>query len=52
MVGGRVTALNASLADEWGVDPVGYQLNFKDEEVAWIGEPFTEEGKREAGQSN
>ena len=52
MVGGRVTALNASLADEWGVEPVGYQLNFEDEEVAWIGEPFTEEGKKEAGQSN
>ena len=49
MVGGRVTALNASLASEWSVEPVGYQYSFEDEEVAWIGEPFTEEGRREAG---
>ena len=47
-----MTALNASLASEWGVEPVGYQYNFNDEEVEWIGEPFTEEGKREAGVAN
>ena len=52
MVGGQVIALNASLASEWGVEPVGYQYNFNDEEVEWIGEPFTEEGKREAGVAN
>ena len=40
------------VAQELAMEPVGYQLNFEDEEVAWIGEPFTEEGKKEAGQSN
>ncbi len=49
VVGGETTALNASLASEWGVDPVGFQYSFKDEDVAHLGKPFTEEGKREAG---
>ena len=49
MVGGKVEALNASLASEWRVEPVGHQYNFDDSELEWIGKPFTEEGKREAG---
>jgi len=49
MVGGKIEALNASLASEWGVAPVGYEYNFDDSELEWIGKPFTEEGKKEAG---
>jgi cytosine/adenosine deaminase-related metal-dependent hydrolase len=49
MVGGKVIVLNQSLASEWGTTPVGPDYNFEDSEVAWIGEAFTEEGRREAG---
>ncbi len=49
MVGGKIQALNSSLANVWGVDPVGYQYNFDDKDIEWVGKPFTEEGKREAG---
>ncbi len=49
MVGGKIQALNSSLANVWGVDPVGYQYNFDDTDIEWVGKPFTEEGKREAG---
>ena len=46
MVGGDIKALNALLATEWQVEPVGYQYNFEDSEMEWIGKPFTEEGKK------
>jgi predicted amidohydrolase YtcJ len=49
MVGGKIEALNTSLASEWGVEPVGHQYNFDDNQLEWIGKPFTEDGKREAG---
>ena len=49
VVGGKTTALNASLAEEWGVESVGPQFNFDDSELQWIGKAFTEEGKKEAG---
>jgi hypothetical protein len=51
MVGGRTMALNASLATEWGVEPVGNQFNFDDAQLEWIGKPITEDGKREAGMA-
>jgi urease alpha subunit len=49
VVGGRTVALNASLAKEFGIEPVGYQFNFSDADVEWIGKPFTEQGKKDAG---
>ncbi len=49
MVGGKIEALHGSLASEWGVEPVGYQYHFEDSQLEWIGKPFTDEGKREAG---
>ena len=49
MVGGNIQALNSSLANLWGVESVGHQYDFDDEDLEWIGQPFTEEGKREAG---
>jgi len=33
MVGGDIKALNALLATEWQVEPVGYQYNFEDSEM-------------------
>jgi hypothetical protein len=33
----------------WGVEEVGHQYNFDDKDIEWMGQPFTEEGKREAG---
>ena len=52
MVGGRIAALNASLADEWKIPPVGNQYSFEDKDIEWIGKPQTTEGKKEAGLSN
>jgi predicted amidohydrolase YtcJ len=52
VVGGRTVALNESLAKEWGVPPVGPQFNFDDTAIEWIGKPFSEDGKREAGLTN
>ena len=52
MVGGKMVTLNASLAGEWAVPPVGNQFNFDDKQLEWIGKAFTEEGKREAGAGN
>jgi hypothetical protein len=52
MVGGKVMALNASLAKEWGTEPVGHQFNFEDKDIEYIGKPFTDEGKREARVEN
>jgi len=52
MVGGNIRALNESIAREWGVQPVGPQFNFDDEDLEWIGKPFTEEGMRVAGLAN
>jgi predicted amidohydrolase YtcJ len=49
MVGGKVMALNASLAKEWGVEPVGHQFGFEDKDVEWIGKAFSEQGKKDAG---
>ncbi|MBI2821079.1 MAG: amidohydrolase family protein [Acidobacteria bacterium] len=51
MLGGKVTALNASLASEWGVQPAGNQYNFDDKDVEWIGKPVTEDGRRETAAS-
>jgi hypothetical protein len=51
MVGGKVIALNASLATEWGTDPLGHQFTFEDTDVEWIGKAFSEQGKKEAGVS-
>ena len=45
MVGGKVVALNASLAREWITEPVGTRFNFEDQQIEWIGKPFSEEGK-------
>jgi predicted amidohydrolase YtcJ len=36
MVGGKVVALNSKLATEFKTEPVGYQFDFKDEEIQWI----------------
>ena len=47
-----MVALNASLAQEWKTEPVGQQFNFKDEDVDWIGKPFSENGKKEAGMTS
>ena len=49
MVGGKMGALQPSLANEWGVEAVGHEYNFDDSQLDWIGQPFTDEGKREAG---
>ena len=49
MVGGKMGALQPSLANEWGVGAVGHEYDFDDSQLDWIGQPFTEEGKREAG---
>ncbi len=49
MVGGKTIALNASLASDWGVNQVGYQYNFEDKDMEYIGKPVTEVAKREAG---
>jgi hypothetical protein len=49
MGGEKVVVLNEALASEWGKVPVGPQFSFEDSEVAWIGQAFTEAGKREAG---
>jgi predicted amidohydrolase YtcJ len=47
MVGGKVMALNATLAKEWGVPEVGRQLNFEDSALDWIGKPFSDDARRE-----
>lgn len=52
MVGGKMIVVNASLAGEWKMEPIGNQYNFDDKDIAWIGQPITAEGKKEAGQSN
>ena len=52
MVGGKIQALNETLAKEWGVEQVGPQYNFDDKRLEWIGKPFTAEGKKEAGLTN
>ena len=49
MVGGKIEALHGSLANQWGVEPVGHQYNFDDNQLEWIGKAFTDEGKKEAG---
>lgn len=49
MMGGKMIVLNASLAGEWGISEVGPQFGFEDDQIEWIGKPFTEEGKKEAG---
>jgi hypothetical protein len=46
-----MAALDASLAKEWGIDPIGHQFNFEDHQVAWIGKAFSDEGKKAAGIS-
>ncbi|MBI2821852.1 MAG: amidohydrolase family protein, partial [Acidobacteria bacterium] len=48
MVGGKMVVLNASLASELNMAPIGNQYDFKDSDIEWIGKPQTEEGKREA----
>ena len=49
MVGGKIEALHGSLDNQWGVEPVGHQYNFDDNQLEWIGKAFTDEGKKEAG---
>ena len=48
MVGGRMAILNASLAKEWNTQPIGSQYNFDDKDVAWIGQPLSDEAKEAA----
>jgi hypothetical protein len=40
MVGGKIQALNSSLATEWNTPQVGNQYNFEDKDIAWIGQPM------------
>jgi hypothetical protein len=36
MVGGKVVALNATLAKEFSTEPVGHQYDFEDSELDWL----------------
>jgi hypothetical protein len=48
MVGGKMVALNATLAKEWGIPEIGRQFGFEDSQIEWIGKPFTDAAKRES----
>lgn len=45
MVGGKVSALNTSLATEWKTTPVGNQYGFEDKDIEWIGKKLAEDSK-------
>jgi hypothetical protein len=51
MVGGKMINLKAGLAKDWSVSEIGPQTGFEDSQVAWIGKPFTDEGKAEAARA-
>jgi hypothetical protein len=42
MVGGKMIVLNDALASDFGVEPVGPDYDFKDEDVEHIGKPLSE----------
>mgnify|MGYP001331731267 FL=1 len=42
VMGGDIVALQASLANEFGLDPVGPGFDFKDEDVEHLGRPLAE----------
>jgi hypothetical protein len=42
MVGGKIAALQESLANDLGMEPIGPAFDFKDEEVEHLGKPIAE----------
>ncbi|TDI07543.1 MAG: hypothetical protein E2P08_05700, partial [Acidobacteria bacterium] len=42
MVGGKIVVVQESLANEFGMEPIGPVFDFKDEDVEHLGKPIAE----------